>query len=170
MKFSLFAVAALASTAVADLASIQASLNEVSKRVTGVKTKLDAWKGDLLGTIPIVAASADLVVTLQINTLKIKQSGNLTDDEAIEVSGTTAELITNTIPVLDALVAARPKFDKLLLRPIIYLSLLTQKDSTLDLSRAVVSKLPPVYAEIGEALIQELIGLFDNVLTVYKPF
>jgi len=170
MKFSLITLAALASTAVADLASIQAALSDVSESVTKVKSALDGWKGDLIGTLPVVAASAELVITLEINTLKVKKSANLTEDEAIEVAGTTADLITNTQPVLDGLTAAKPKFDKLLLSPVIYLSLLTQKSATLDLSGAVVSKLPDIYAEVGEALIAELSGLFDTVVAVYKPF
>lgn len=170
MKFSLIAFAALASTAVADLASIQKSLGEVSKSVDKVKSALDGWKGDLIGTLPVVAASAELVITLEVNTLKIKKSANLTEDEAIEVAGTTAELITNTQPVLDGITAAKPKFDKLLLSPVIYLSLLTQKSATLDLSAAVVSKIPETFAEIGEALIAEISGLFDTVIAVYKPF
>ncbi|KAH7031492.1 hydrophobic surface binding protein A-domain-containing protein [Microdochium trichocladiopsis] len=170
MRFSLVALAALASTVVADLASIQAALNDVSESVTETKAKLDAWKGDLLGTLPIVAGSAELVITLEINTLKIKKSANLTEDEALQVSETTANLISNTLPVLDELAALRPKFDKLLLRPVIYLGLLTQKSATLDLSAAVVSKLPDVFAEIGEALIAELSAAFDVVITQYKPF
>ncbi|KAJ1333113.1 Hydrophobic surface binding protein A [Microdochium nivale] len=170
MKFSLLTIATLASAVVADLASIQASLNDVGGSVKSVKTKLDAWKGDILGIAPIVASTADLVVKLELNTLKVKHSGNLTEDEAIQVSGTTADLITNTIPTLDALTAARPKFDKLLLRPIIYLTLLTQKSSTLDLSKAVISKLPEVFAEIGEGLLVEITGLFDAVIDAYKPF
>lgn len=172
MKFfvSLLALIALASPVFGDAASISAAFQDIADVALSIKTTVEEWNGGLLGTFPIITGATNLVTTIQKSTDTVEASEVLSEDEALEIAGSTADLITTTLPTLDTVVAAKPKFDKLLLGPVIYLSLTVQKSEITKLGEAVTSKLPEIFVPIAEDLLNELFAKYYEAIAVFKPF
>jgi hypothetical protein len=161
---------ALIGFVLADGASIMAAVAEIASDAAAVDTALSSWNGSPLETLPLLAKTAALVVSVDQATDVAKASAVLTEAEAFEVAISTGDMITGTLKTLDTITAARPKFDHLLLRPVIYVGLKTQKVSITKLSDAVVEKLPALFQPVAEELINELMVKYDAVIDYYKLF
>lgn len=170
MKLSLVlaTVATLVGNVVADGASIVSALDIISSEASTVESTLSSWPGDFLGALPITEQSAELLIGILNATAVAKASANLTDTETISVATATINLVTGTNSTVTAIIDAKPKFDHLLLSPVIYLSLQTLKAASDQLSAAITEKLPTVYQAVAEALSAELDDSFDTALDAYS--
>src|SRR4051794_19879622 len=113
MQFkSLLTLCALATTVLADGASITAALNDVSEKTLALNESVASWAGPLnpLGTVPILLKSTELLASIHSGTKTAEKSANLTLGETIAIVGPTQTLVTDVQSVLDTIVAAEPKF------------------------------------------------------------
>ncbi|ETS72977.1 hypothetical protein PFICI_15369 [Pestalotiopsis fici W106-1] len=165
---SLLGLVSLVGTCVADGAAIAAALGVISADTISLNQTVASWPGDILGALPITVQSTTLLIDINKATGIAEDSAALNDTETLAIAVTTADLITDTNSTLTEIIAAKPKFDKLLLSPIIYLTLSSQKDASGKLSSAIAEKVPEAYQTVADALGAELAASFDVALDAYS--
>ncbi|KAH7150272.1 putative antigenic cell wall galactomannoprotein [Dactylonectria estremocensis] len=161
------ALASLASTALASGASIVAAISTISATTTDLDDAVTSWNGGLLGTIPIVIKSTALLIDINNGTTTAEASAALSVAEALQVAQATIKLSDVVVAALDNIVAARPKFDKLLLRPVIWINLQLQQKATQEFSAAVVEKVPAALQPVAEALVEGIENAFAAAIEEY---
>ena len=167
----IFAVAGLAATALADGASISAALTTIQQDTTDLGNTVASWKGDLLGNVPILAKSATLLHAIKQGAKTAQASAALSDTEALSVATTTVALATAVNTTLTAIVAALPKFEKLLVvKPVVLLNLELQQDATDDLSSKIIAKVPQELQAIAQSLIDPIDQGFAYAIDQYRLF
>jgi hypothetical protein len=166
--YSILCLIPFLGTALADGAAITAALNVITSDTATLNETVASWSGDLLGALPITVQSTSLLVDINKGTEVANDSGALNDTETLSIAVTTVDLISDTNSTLAEIVAAKPKFDKLLLGPIIYLTLSSQKDASGKLSAAIAAKVPAAYETVAEALGAQLDAAFDEALAAYS--
>lgn len=167
-SLALLCVTSLVGTTLADLASIVASLSTISTDTVSLNETVASWSGDLLGALPITVKSTSLLIDINNATAVADDSDVLSDVDTFTVAVTVAGLITATNSTLTQIIAAKPKFDKLLLSPIIYLTLASQKDASGKLSDAIAAKVSATFQDAAKALGEELAESFDVALDAYS--
>ncbi|KAH8647204.1 hydrophobic surface binding protein A-domain-containing protein [Xylariales sp. PMI_506] len=170
MKLSLVLATAtsLVGTAFADGAAIVSALGVIATESSALTTTVSSWSGDFFGVLPITAQSAELLGGILNATAVAQASANLTDAETISVATATIGLVSSTNLTLSALVDAKHKFDSLLLTPIIYLTLLTEKSAADQLSAAITAKVPALYQSVATVLAGELDDNFNTALAAFS--
>ena len=164
----LLALGALSATAAADGASIIAAMTKISSATADLNTTVASWSGDILGSLPIIAKSAVLLVNIKSGAHTAAKSDDLNATEAINVAVATQTLSTGVNQTLESIMAARPKFNKLLISPITLLNLDLQKDATQEFSDDVISKVPEELQSTAEALVKVIEDSFDQAIEYYK--
>ncbi|ORY56649.1 hydrophobic surface binding protein A-domain-containing protein [Pseudomassariella vexata] len=160
----------LTRTALADGAAIVTAMDSISQSNAALNSTIVSWNGDLLGTLPILTKSTTLLASLHDATKVAQASAQLNTIEAVTVAFATNDLVAETNLTLTNIIAARPKFDELLLRPIILLSLNQQKEASDEFSAAVVEKVPEELRGAADALVAALDEVFGVALESYELF
>lgn len=169
MRFtSLLAPLALSSTVLASGATIVDALGVVSSITSDLNTAVASWKGDLLGALPIVVKSTELLKDINNATKTAKASEPLVALEAIGVAQAVQALSAQVNTTLTTIIATKPKFDKLLLSPVILLNLDLEKDASDKLGAALKAKVPENLQGIAQSLQDTLDGYFDTAIAAYK--
>ncbi|KAF2998351.1 hypothetical protein G7054_g2645 [Neopestalotiopsis clavispora] len=170
LSLSVLALVPLIGTCLADGAAIAEALGVISDDTTALNQTVASWPGDLLGALPITIQSTTLLTDINKATGIAEDSAALNDTETLSIAVTTATLITDTNSTLTQIIAAKPKFDKLLLSPVIYLTLSSQKDASGKLVSAIAEKVPTAYQTVANALGAQLAASFDVALDAYALF
>ncbi|KAK9421834.1 putative Antigenic cell wall galactomannoprotein-like protein [Seiridium unicorne] len=170
LSYALLSLVSLVGTAIADGAEIVAALDTISADTASLNDTVASWSGDLLGALPITVKSTSLLADINKATDTAEKSDTLSDIDTFTVAVTTADLIKDTNSTLAEIVATKPKFDKLLLSPVIYLTLSSQKDASGKLSAAIADKVPSTFKSAAEALGAQLDAAFDAALDAYSLF
>ncbi|KAJ6445135.1 antigenic cell wall galactomannoprotein [Purpureocillium lavendulum] len=162
---------ALAGTVLADGKAIVAAMNKIKADTADLGNHVAAFKGDILGVLPIAMGSLHLLDDIKKGTKTADASAPLTTPEALELAGATGDLSKEVNKTLTAIIATKPKFDKLLVvSPIILLNLEQQQKATKDFSAKVVSKVPESLKGIAQALIKPIDDGFTQAIAKYKLF
>ncbi|KAK2031557.1 hypothetical protein LX32DRAFT_637138 [Colletotrichum zoysiae] len=159
----LFAVSVLA-----DGAAIVAAMDEIAAANTELGETVASWNGGLFGTLPIIVQSTKLLIKINEATGIAQDSAPLNSIEAITVALSTQELAGGVETTLGNVVGAKPKFDKLLLSPIILLNLKQEKSATDKFSAAVVEKVPESLKGAAGTLVGRIETAFDNAIATYS--
>ncbi|KAI6819385.1 hypothetical protein KC332_g3649 [Hortaea werneckii] len=160
----------LASTVYADGAAILKSLDKISASTNKLNDAVVAFKGDLPGALPIAADSIALLENIHSGTKTAKASHSLTFDETIKVAGATFGLQSTVNMTLANIEDAKPKFDKLLLSPVILGNLKLDKSTTDEFSMAVTEKVPENLQATAMQLTAGFDAAFDEAIATYKLF
>lgn len=176
MKFSILTPLALLAPAFAspiinasaDSPTIVDALTNVNKTTVKFGNVIANWNGGLLGSVPIVAESTALLVTVKKGESIAEHSEPLDNDGALAVAGTTQSLVTSVNTTLTNLIEARPKFQKLLLSPVIVLNLKIQRAATAGLSEAIVAKVPEALQDIAKNLVAPIDQSFATAIEAYQ--
>ncbi|KAI7780498.1 hypothetical protein LA080_016012 [Diaporthe eres] len=143
------------------IAAIQNATNELTTTVSN-------WNGNILGALPIIVQSTELLNTIKKGTQTAEESAALADLEAVTVGLATITLVGNVNASLDTIVDAKPKFDRDLLTPVVLLNLEQERSASADFSDAVVSKLPATFASTGQQLAAQISEAFSEAISVYS--
>ncbi len=166
MQFKLFAFAALAATAVAD---IKGALETIGTATVKLNDTVTGYSGGLLGLIPITTDSLCLLNDIKQGTKTAKASAMLDYDAALDIAGATGTLANDVDAVINNFIRTKPKFDKLLIvTPIIKETLKTQQSATKDLSTAILAKIPKDLADIAAILIKQIDDKFAEGIKAYS--
>lgn len=130
MLLKLLPLILLASTVLADGAAIVAALGQITNDTLELNSTVSSWKGDLLGVVPIVAISTKLLDDINSGTQTAQASANLTLAELLEIVGPTNTLVRDVQSTLETIIAAKQKYAKLLLAPVIKIDLELEKSAT----------------------------------------
>jgi hypothetical protein len=172
MRFATFLapLAFLASTVAADAAAIADAVGVINSITLELQSKVTSWKGDLLGTLPIIVSSTELLKDINNATKTAKASAALEPLDALTVALAINSLSGTVNQTLTAIVAKKPGFDKLLLSPVILLNLELEKDATDKFGAAVAEKVPENLQDAAAALQATIDGYFDTAIEAYKLF
>ncbi|KAK4089265.1 hypothetical protein Purlil1_6254 [Purpureocillium lilacinum] len=161
----------LTGVALADGKAIVSAINTIKADTVDLGNHAASFKGDIIGVIPIAVGSLHLLDDIKKGTKTADASQPLTTPEALDLAGATGDLATQVNKTLTAIIAAKPKFDKLLVvSPIILLNLEQQQKATKDFSAKVVSKVPTELQAIAQALIKPIDDGFAQAIDKYKLF
>ncbi|KAK4150782.1 putative antigenic cell wall protein [Chaetomidium leptoderma] len=171
MKFTtLLAPLALVGTALADGKAVVAALTKVDETTGKLGDAVTKWKGDIFGTLPIIAESTTLLVQVKKGTKTAEESEALDFDATLAVATATNNLVTSVNTTLSALMDAKPKFDKLLMSPLILVTLGLQKRATTDMSAAIIAKVPAELQELAKGLVAPIDASFEQAIDAFHPF
>jgi hypothetical protein len=163
-----FALAGLASTALASGASIIAAMDSISNSTKALNKTIASWDGRVLGVCPIVVKSTQLLLDIKNGTEVAHASANLTFSEAVQVASATTSLATVVNSTLTTIIKAKSKFDKLLLSPVILVTLELQKGATDDFSAAVIEKVPASLQATAKGLVKPISDAFSKAIDKYS--
>jgi hypothetical protein len=166
---TLLATLSLTGTALADGASIVAALTTVDSTTSKLGTAVSTWKGTILGTLPIITESTALLVEVKKGTKTAEQSAALDVPATLDVATATNKLVTSVNTTMSALIAAKSKFDKLLLTPLIFVNLELQKKATGEMSEAIIAKVPAELQELARGLVAPIEKSFELALDEFHP-
>lgn len=166
---TLLGALALAITPIAaDGAAIVESLGTLSTSSSELNNTVAEWSGKLLHSFPIVTKSLGLLKDTKDATEVAEDSEVLTITEVTELAGAMQDLIGVIDDTLTTLGEAKPKFDKLLMGPVILIDLKLQKKETDKLSAAVIEKVPEELQDIAKGMVEEVSGLFDKAIEEFE--
>jgi hypothetical protein len=140
---------------------IEQSLTTVNKQTLELQQAVESWKGNFLGTLPIIKESTDILDSISKGTKAAKDSQPLDVLGAIGVAVATQTLAQSVNTSLTTLIAAKPKFDKLLLSPAILINLGLQKAATTKMSEAIIEKVPIELQPTAQELIKPIDAAFE---------
>ncbi|KAF4927488.1 Cell wall mannoprotein 1 [Colletotrichum viniferum] len=166
LKFSLLGL--FATSVIADGAAIVAAMDEIATQNTELGDTVASWDGGLFGTLPIIIDSTKLLIKINEATKVAEDSEPLNAIEAITVAQSTQKLAGGVETTLGNVVNAKPKFDKLLLSPIILLNLRQEKSATDKFSAAVVEKVPEALQGAAKTLVAQIETAFNNAIDTYS--
>lgn len=153
---------------IADGAAIVNAITAIQNATNELTTTVSNYNGNILGSLPIILQSTSLLSTIKKGTQTAEESAALADLEAVTVGLATITLVGNVNASLDAIVDAKPKFDRNLLTPVVLLNLEQQRSASSDFSDAVVSKLPPTFVSTGQQLAAQISEAFSEAISVYS--
>lgn len=154
----------LASTALASGATILSAMSTITNTTKSLNKTISSWDGRLLGIAPISVKSAQLLLDIVNGTSIANASSPLTFAEAAQVASATTELAAVVNGTLDTIVQAKPKFDKLLLTPVILIDLQLQRDASEDFAATVVDKVPASLRDTAEGLVEPIDEAFGRAV------
>ncbi|KAM3507759.1 hypothetical protein MY10362_001561 [Beauveria mimosiformis] len=164
----LVAPIALAATVLADGAAVNTALKTVDQSINSLTATLTGFSGNIFGAIPVLGASLKLKSDIEKATKAASSSQGLTSDETLSLADTVGTIITDATKSIDAFIAVKPKFDKLLiLTPIAAGQIKDLKTATVALGDAIVSKVPAELKEIASQLIGQINAQFDRGSAAY---
>jgi hypothetical protein len=167
---ALLAPLSLVATVLADGQAIVDSIGVITSTTNALDTAVSSWKGDLLGALPIVTKSTELLTDINNGTKTAKASSALSALEAITIAGAIQTLQKSVNATLTTIIASKHKFDHLLLSPVILLNLDLEKDASDRLGAAIKAKVPANLQTIAQGLQDTLDGYFDTAIDAYKLF
>ncbi|KAM0668065.1 hypothetical protein ACQRIU_001627 [Beauveria bassiana] len=164
----LVAPVALAATVLADGAAVNTALKTVDKSINALTATLTGFSGNIFGSLPVLGASLKLKSDIQKATKAASSSQDLTSDETLSLAETVGTIITDATKSIDAFIAVKPKFDKLLiLTPIAAGQIKDLKTATVALGDAIVSKVPAELKDISSQLTGQINAQFDRGSAAY---
>ena len=166
----LASIALLARTVLGDGAAIYDALATINTNTLDLQSKVQSWSGGLLGTLPIIVESTELLAAIKNGTRTAESSAPLSAIEAITVAGETVTLSNSVTSTLSTIVQNKPRFDKLLLSPVILLNLQLEKQATDQMSSAIIAKVPEELQATAQSLIAPIDAAFDQAIDAYNPF
>ncbi|KAK3318812.1 hydrophobic surface binding protein A-domain-containing protein [Apodospora peruviana] len=171
MKIATLLTAPLAALVLSTTVSISDALAKVNKDTVTLGAHVGNWNGKPLGTLPIVADSTTLLADIKKGTKAAKATREtLTTTEALNVAASTMELATNVNTTLTNIIAAKRKFDKLALSPVILLNLKLQQQATAEMSEQIIAKVPTGLQAVAEILVKPIEEGFVKAIDVYDLF
>jgi hypothetical protein len=172
MHFTTFLapLALLASTVAADGQSIADAIGVINTVTLKLQSAVTSWKGDLLGTLPIIVDSTELLTDINNATKTTKASAALTALDALTVAVAINTLSGSVNSTLTEIIAKKPEFDRLLLSPVILLNLELEKDATDKLGAAISDKVPSNLQTAAATLQATIDGYFNTGIAAYKTF
>lgn len=185
----------LVSHALADGASISAAIDNISAATAKLnETVAEFPDNPILGLTDIgelLVDSTAALISIKQGTKVAEASGNLTlyvhyfllnkclqlltclcfSLEAFGLAGKITSLSSTVQSTLDTTVAAKSKFDKLLIvSPIVLLNLKQQRSATVDFGDAVTEKVPVELQPIAKNLQAPILAALDKAIAAYKIF
>ncbi|KAH6682815.1 antigenic cell wall galactomannoprotein-like protein [Halenospora varia] len=171
MRFAVLRLALFASKALADGASILAAMATITNSTIALNATVAGFPAGIQGLADIIPLLSDSAILLNDinNAVDIAEaSANLTTLEAIGVASATIKLSNTVNSTLTTVIAAKGKFDKLLIvSPVILLNLKLEKDSTDKFGAAVLSKVPASLQKTATALLAPIDVSFDLAIAAY---
>lgn len=170
MQFRVLPIlAALVATVAADASVILTAVETITHDTVALNNTVAGWNGGLLGLLPIATKSKHLLKDIKASTKRIEKMEPLTNEEVFQIAGATQNLVADVQQTLATLIAAKPKFDDLLLvSPIILLNLKQERKATTQFSTAVVSKVPAPLQDIAKELIKPIDAIFAKGIEAFS--
>ncbi|KAF4451324.1 antigenic cell wall [Fusarium albosuccineum] len=167
MRLSLLPIVALAGSVLASGDTITAAIDDIANATLALNKTIATWPRTLIGTLPIITKSTELLAEIHKGTKVARASEPLSFDETLQVAQATINLAADVNTTLETVIRAKPDFDRLLLSPVILLNLKLQQDASEDFSSAVIEKVPEELQGNAETLTK---GIDDSFVKAIKKY
>lgn len=164
MQFtSILARAILATSAAAQLATIQSAITSVQDALGELGTAVQGLSAaDPNTAAPILTASTKVQTTIKSATQQVQGAEALGLGDALSLQDTAGGLVTAIQGTVSALTAKKPELDQLGVTSIAVQTLQQQKTESAALSSAIVSKVPAIGRNIAQQSIAEIDTAIDQ--------
>jgi hypothetical protein len=158
------------STSNSTTTSIVTAITKIQTKTLALNSTVASWRGptDPLGTLPIILDSTALLSAINDGTFTASRSPNLTLAQVLSVAAAITPLVADVQSTLTTTVDAKPKFSKLLLTPVIWLNLVTEKEATDKFSAAVIAKVPSALQPLASSIVAPVDTAFESAITAYQ--
>lgn len=148
---SIFAQAVLATSAMAQLATITSAITSVQDALGELGTAVDGLSAtDPNSAAPILTASEKVKTTIQSATQQVQGAEALGLGDALSLRDTAGGLVTSVQSTISSLTAKKADLDTLGVTSIAVQTLQQQQTDSKALSTAIVSKVPAIGKGIAE--------------------
>ena len=152
--------------ALADGPAIVTALNNINSAAQALGDAVR--EQSVLSLLPISIDSLKLLDVTKQGTKTADQSAPLSVDETVTLLAPVTTLSQTVNQTITSLIDAKSRFqDLLVVDPIIYQTLLAQKDASTDFSNAVVAKVPTALQPFSETLTQPIIDSINQGIAAY---
>lgn len=160
---------ALAATVLADGAAINTALQTIDKDINALTSSLKSFSGDIFGALPILFATTTLKNAIDQGTKVANSSQALSSDDTVGLANTVGTIITDATASIDAFIADKPAFDKLLIVSPIAVGLVKGlKTATSSLGDAIIAKVPADFKDVATQLVGQINDQFDRGIAAYS--
>lgn len=165
----LFVSFALAVTVVADGISVLKALTTVDSRIKTLTSQFINFPGDLESAVPIATEALQHNQDIADAAEVVQESQPLSFDETLGIADIVLTIIDDMTACMDALIADKPKFDKLDgVNPLIVDILYKLRGSANQLGSALIEKEPDDFKEVAKELVGEVNAQFERSLKAYS--
>lgn len=170
MQLSLISLVALAFSSFGAAQDIVGAITVIDESTITLGTTVSSWNGALLGALPIIKDSTALLIDIKKGKSEAEAAAPLDGAGTFAVAQATIALASNVNTTLEAVISAKPKFDKFLLGPVILANLKIEQLATAKFSEAVIDKVPEEFKGVAEILVGGIRDSFDLAIDVYGLF
>lgn len=163
---SLLAKAVLATSAAAQLATIQSAITSVESALGDLTTAVQGLSAaDPNSAAAILTASTNVQTTIKSATTQVQGAEALGLGDALNLQNTAGGLVTAVQGTVSALTAKKPDLDALGVTSVAVSTLQQQKTDSAALSGAIVSKVPAIGRNIAQQSIAEIDTAIEQGIT-----
>lgn len=170
MLFRSVVLAALASYAAADLASIAASLAKIDGDTATLNSSVLYFEkfDNLVTAVPILFNTVSLSADLSNGTQTANASEPLTQDEALQLVPPVQQLARDVNITVTNLINAYAAFEKNSISVIVLVSLQGLRNNSMNYSDAIIAKVPVNLQDAARMFVAPINAAFDQAIAVYS--
>lgn len=145
------------------------SVVKAMEEVLALTNKLDQIVKNFNGDAqPLNDASKKLLTSINEGIVVVKASGMLDMGESANVAGPTMTLSTSVVNTVNDLIAKKQALAQAGQGALVYRSLQDQKAGAVALSQAIISRVHPQTAPLGDTLTKEMIAALQTGIDAFK--
>ncbi|KAL7809734.1 cell wall protein [Trichoderma gracile] len=145
------------------------AITSIITHTTTLNTTVSTWTGSPLTLLAITAQSGTLLTSIYAGTHAASRAANLTLDQTLAVASATITLAADVNQTITSIIAAKGKFDKLIVAdPVVLLNLKLERDAAREFGEKVVEKVPGDLQGVAEGLVKGIDDSFAEGLAAYE--
>ncbi|TQN71838.1 Cell wall mannoprotein 1 [Colletotrichum shisoi] len=149
-------------------AIIQQAVTEVQGAITKLETAVKGVGDDIASAQPVLDAATNVKTVIAKAGNDIQASQPLQLQEALGLQQIGRDLQTSATGLIDTLIAKKPNFDKLGVSKVVLQNLQDQKNTTLSLGQALISKVPAIGQSVAQDAIDQIAAILDRGIQAYS--
>ncbi|TLD22041.1 hypothetical protein PspLS_07891 [Pyricularia sp. CBS 133598] len=161
---TVFVQTLLVGAGLCQVAILQKALSDITQSLTQLDTSVKALS-DAQSGVTLLQQSGALLDVIKNSTQAITNSQEITLQDALGLQGTAQQLPAQAKTTMDDLVAKKSVLDQLGATQQAITALKEQKAASIDLGKAVVTKIPAVGQQIAQQQVDQISQTFDTGIT-----
>ncbi|KAK2016166.1 hypothetical protein LZ32DRAFT_645320 [Colletotrichum eremochloae] len=147
---------------------IQTAVTSVQGAISKLDTAIKAVGDDINSAQPALTAATDLQSVITKAVADVQGAPPLQLQEALGLQQLATDLQGSATTLIDDIIAKKPNFDKLGVSNVVLDNLKQQKETTQNLGKGLISKVPAIGQGIAQQTIDGLTAIIDKGVQAYS--
>ncbi|KAK1966838.1 hypothetical protein LY78DRAFT_635017 [Colletotrichum sublineola] len=147
---------------------IQTAVTSVQGAISKLDTAIKAVGDDINSAQPALTAATDLQGVITKAAADVQAAPPLQLQEALGLQQLATDLQGSATTLIDDIIAKKPNFDKLGVSNVVLDNLKQQKETTQNLGKGLISKVPAIGQGIAQQTIDGLTAVIDKGVQAYS--